>query len=424
MADQTKQSSYLTSVTGKVNVSQNIQDEITLTEIMLTESLLTPGLQTTMLVQNKLNMDTGLKNLDEYYGKDVTINAQREIIAKIFPGKKDTFSTTQQIYRISNRELINYNIEQFQIDACDRSLIKDARTFMTKSWSCATASDIVSDVLNHCIQPDNVNIESSFPPKDYIAENLHPFQVVTQQAENTLSFADNDPSFCHFMTYQDESGDDIPTHNFRSLSKMAKQKPIFTFTYSGKATTDLNYAIPSEIMAYSFPCDFDMLSDTLNGVDSNGQQIFSLITFNKLSGAVSSFGPQFDTCGTTAFSASTNLGTAEDQNSCNTNVEKYLITRKARMGLLEQDKIALRLTVPFNPIMNVGKVITANFLNSTTGNLNYGSGDYLIVNMTHNIKMGGFGVTVMDCVSNTVVAGSTIGNQTLQLGMARFGGVY
>ena len=75
------------------------------------------------------------------------------------------------------------------------------------------------------------------------------------------------------------------------------------------------------------------------------------------------------------------------------------------MALVEQDKIALRLVVPFNPILNVGKVI--NFIYTLNDNVkeNYGSGDYLIVNMTHNIKIGGFGLTILDCVSETVASG-------------------
>ena len=80
------------------------------------------------------------------------------------------------------------------------------------------------------------------------------------------------------------------------------------------------------------------------------------------------------------------------------------------MSLLEKDKIALRLTVPFNPILNVGKVITLDLINKMSMQEkqpvpNYGSGDYLILNMFHEVRRGGYAITVMDCVSTTVGSG-------------------
>jgi hypothetical protein len=395
---------YLTTLKCVVDVGNDVKEELQLNELYLTESLMTPGLQTTLIAQNRINVPSGLKNLDELRGATVHIEAERPIIKKFYTDIKSDFVTNQKIYRLSNRELLSYNVEDLQLDACDPTLIADALTFVSKSWSCQTASDVVYDVLQHCIQPQNMEIEDSFPPKDYIAENIHPFQIVTQQAEGTLSMSKMDPSFVHFMTYQNTDHTDIPTHNFKAVSTLSSQPSMFTFTYSAKTGVDQNYAKPSDIMKYSFPCDFDLLSDALNGFDENGNEILSLISYNPFSGTVSNFGPMGD-CGISPFSAATNLGTAEDQASCNTDIEKFLIKRKARMALLEQDKIALRMTVPFSPFLNVGRVITAKFINSADSGETYGSGDYLIVNMTHNIKIGGFGTTVLDCVSNTVAAG-------------------
>jgi hypothetical protein len=83
------------------------------------------------------------------------------------------------------------------------------------------------------------------------------------------------------------------------------------------------------------------------------------------------------------------------------------------MGLLEQDKIALRMVVPFNPNLNVGRTINVRFPNTNPDSVNYednrytyGTGKYLIVNMTHNIKLGGFGTTVVECVYNSVAIGA------------------
>jgi hypothetical protein len=102
----------------------------------------------------------------------------------------------------------------------------------------------------------------------------------------------------------------------------------------------------------------------------------------------------------------TNLNTAQQQDSCNFDVENHLLKRQARMNLLEQDKVALRLTVPWNPIYHAGKVITIKLHNKNEpGVFLYGSGDYLISSMVHTVKRGGFSTTTMDCVSTTTGQG-------------------
>ncbi len=79
------------------------------------------------------------------------------------------------------------------------------------------------------------------------------------------------------------------------------------------------------------------------------------------------------------------------------------------MNLLESDKIALRITVPWNPELHAGEIIKLTLKNKNDPDqLNYGSGEYLIVSMTHNIRRGGFGTTTMDCVSKTVGTSHTV----------------
>lgn len=395
---------YQTGFLALIDVDDKTREEVTLTEISLTESLLTPGLQTQIKVANKMNMDFQ-KNLNDYYGKSIYIEAARPILEKY--KYKWNFKTTQQIYRMSRRENMNYNLETFTLDACDPSLINDAKTWVSKSWGCTAPSQVVRDILRQCLdlKSDQMDIENAVKPRPYIAENIHPFQVIHQQAEVALNADKLDPSFVHFMTYQDRDGNDKPVHNFRSLTSMAKQKSVFEFTYGVKINQDVNYADPHDILSYSFPCDFDLLSDTLNGYDENGNSISSLITINPYNATSSIYGRGFTRCGGTAASTVTNKGTAQAQNTCETNVEEHLLKRRPRMALLEQDKIALRMTIPFNPNLNAGKMITAKFVNPKTNELMYGSGEYLIVSMTHSLKHGGFGVTILDCVANTVAVG-------------------
>jgi hypothetical protein len=405
-------------------ISPDLIDEFTMNEISMTESLLTPGLQTTIYVQNRINTEV-VKNLNRFSNRDVTIRATRPIISELYgeqsrpDGRKyvDFLETRQRIYRLSNRKLSNYQIEEFQIELCDPSLLTDAQTYVNKSWECKTPSEIVSDILRVCIGANSMNIEDNVGPrKMYFAPGIHPFQAITQQEEMALAGGKLDPSLVHFMTYQNERSENVPTHNFRSLTRMALQPEVFQFFYSGKNSNPYNYAMPSEIMTYSFPCDFDSLSDILNGIDPNGKNYSSISGINPTTAQVSMYSaepdrvPSDSPCGTPPWYMVTNLGSALNECS-NINSEAYLPRRKARMGLLEQDKIALRMVVPFNPNLNVGRTVDVKIPNTNPNfageenQWNFGSGKYLIVNLTHNIKLGGLGTTTLECVSNTVAAG-------------------
>jgi hypothetical protein len=399
-------------------------EELTINEVTMTESLLTPGLQTTLSVQSKINTEI-VKNLSNFNNRNVNIVVNRPIIDAMYGDKTrpdgesyvSTLETTQRIYRLSNRKLLNYQVEEFQLELCDPSLLTDASTFVTKSWECVPPTEVVRDVLRQCVGVTNVDIEDNVGPKKrYFATGIHPFQVITQQEEMALAGGKLDPSLVHFMTYQNRRSESIPTHNFRSLTNMALQNEVFEFFYSGKNSTPYNYAIPSEIMTYTFPCDFDALSDILNGIDLNGDKYSSISGINPQTAAISAYlaqhgvTPSSSPCGLPPWYSITNLGSALDD--C-TSIDpgSYLQRRKARMGLLDQDKVALRMTVPWNPNLNAGRVVYIRIPNTNPNfdgednQWNFGTGRYLIASLTHNIKLGGLGTTTIECVSDTVAAG-------------------
>ncbi len=104
--------------------------------------------------------------------------------------------------------------------------------------------------------------------------------------------------------------------------------------------------------------------------------------------------------------ALTNIVSYPEQFSCPTDVEHYMLLRQARMNLLEQDKIALRLTIPWNPELHVGMVLLARFPKGTGGEAGgiemlYGTGYYIIASLTHHFLNGGYATTTMDCIAET-----------------------
>lgn len=382
-------------------VPDHILLQFTPMEIILGESLLTPGLQTSVRVHH-YHHNVPLKNLDEFKNKPISIKIQKPGNRQF--GEPSTMEVRQINYRLDNRKLYNQNTEEFVLHACDQTLLDDAATLVSKMWKCTTPSAVVSEVLSSCAGARSLDIEPSDPARDYIAENIHPFQVVAQQANAALA-AGNDPSFVHYMTYQN-----FGTHHFRSLYYLTRQPSIMTYKFAETGDPVSGIGTPYAVITHSFPCDFDLLSDILNGVNANGADINSFMSVNPLMKMFNIFGGSGTYgCGIGSGnpkSAVSNEGSAAQQNACPDYSRLYIQKRQARMGLLEQDKIALRLTVPWNPKLHAGKIITFEIPNKNLETqLNYGSGDYLILHMKHHIKYGGYATTTLDCVSRTVGAG-------------------
>lgn len=371
--------------------------DLSLKEVILAESLLTPGLQTTLKFHAYVHANDGekLRNYDQFKNATIEVKVSREILeAYKFPKE---MRLRQRVYRISNRRMITTNIEEFTMSACDDTLLHDAKSLVSKSWQCTTPSAVVQEVLSRCAKVYQLDVEASNPGRDYIADNIHPFQVVAEQANAALADG-NDPSFVHYMTYENGG-----THHFRSLKSLVKQAPVVTFNYAEGA----QYAVPTYIMKYDNPCDFDLLSDLLNGIDENGNEINSVAALNPYTGQYSLFGNQDLDCGIgggNIIHTFTNNGAAEEHNMCNSGIEQFRLRRQARMNLLEQDKIAMKIVVPWNPVLNVGKVVDVNlYVKSATGDMSvlYGSGRYLISSLVHNVKNGGYSTTTMDLISET-----------------------
>jgi hypothetical protein len=377
----------------------NLLDQMTPEEIIMGESLLTPGLQTSVRFKHYIHVVPN-RNIDEFKSSIFSLEIERPSLQ--YFGFPKTMLVEQVVYRCEQRRFINNSIQEFVLHICDQSLLNDAMNLVSKSWKCATPSQVVSDVLTQCAGVKNLEVEPSRPARSYIAENIHPFQVVTQQADVAFTEPD-DPSFLHYMTYEN-----FGTHHFKSLKKLCEQSPIINYKFSEVGIL-AGYGIPTNIMTHQFPCDFDVLSDILNGIDENGKEATSLAVFNAVKRTFSLLGVQTVGCGLGQGVHKTTSSTdtsGKDQNVCPDSYRVSKLKRQARMSLLDQNKIALRLTVPWNPILNVGKVINISMQNKEEPNtLIYGSGDYLIMSLKHHILYGGFATTTMDCVSKTAGRG-------------------
>lgn len=384
---------------------EGLPGNITVKEINIVESLLSPAIQVMAVLQSDIYNPPG-KDFDQFKNKTMSFTIAGK--SGLYAGR--TLTASQKTYRLDNRFRVQNNmsaVEEMTFHATDETVLKDAKTLVSKSWKCTTPDKVVKHVLSNCLNAQNMKVDSATPARDYIAENIHPFQIITQQANVALD--GDDPSFIHFMTLDTMQGNGV--HHFQSLKKLSKQDdnlPVFQFSEN---TDSEGYPKATSVINFSFPCDFDYLSDLLNGLDENNQNLNSLGTvdqvwkiFNKMTGGGGGDGD----CGIGGANyklAQSNKSTADSRNSCNLDVESHLLKRQARMGLLEKDKIALRITVPWNPDLHAGKVINFMWENKTTHGPVYGHGSYLISSLIHNVRMGGYATTTMECVSTTVGMG-------------------
>lgn len=389
-----------TTVLVGMNVGEVLMRELSVVEVILVESLLTPGLQTSVKFHSYLHYPN--KILEGFKNSVLGIQINKPILQKF--GIPDQMDIVQRVYRLDSRKLISSNIEEFTLHACDDSLLNDARSLVSQSWKCVTPTSIATQVMQQClgISTDKMITEASTPARDYIADNIHPFKVIAEQTEVALAGGD-DPSFLHYMTYEN-----FGTHNFRSLYQLTREQPVFKFKFQETGRIK-GYSNPESILTYSFPCDFDILSDLLNGVEVDGSSIKSIVVTDPAHYQTGLMGNQAIGCGLgcgPVVSGFTNDNNPENYDSCHMDVQTYLLKRQARMNLLEQDKVALRVTVPWNPILHAGKLIDIEIMNKEIPNVFlFGSGRYLISSLTHTVKNGGYSLTTMDCVADTVGRG-------------------
>lgn len=381
-------------------VSQRLVTEQSLVEVYLSETILSPTLQTTIFVQDTVAIK---KNYDEYKGKRIKIQLSNPNIPN------EVLNINQVLYRIENRKPINYHTEGYNLQACDDTLLNNAKARISAFYQCASPQQIVSEALN-CVSAKAIDF-GSMPPaniRNYQPANIHPFQVVSEQSDYSIT-PSGDPSYLHYMTYRQ-----FGTHHFISMDEMTKRPTVWRYHYNDKGFEE-QLSDPNNIMQYEFPCEFDLLSDIMTGYIDSGlgygsdynASITAINPFNSGSSVVSNQVKSY-CCGGIGgvmhTSTYTNSGSSEDD-GCETSVEQYLHKRPPRMALLQKDKISLKIIVPFNPKLHAGDMIAVEFWAKRDEDYDHGTGDYLIVSLSHNVKNGGYGITTLECVARTVGAG-------------------
>ena len=402
-------------VSATIDLDSARLEDVTVKEVIVGESLLNPSAYTVTTLQSAMYFQTGFGSpidWNRFRCKPIRIN-----ISDLLGNR--TMKINQTVYRCDNRQFTSTNTgntEDLSLHSIDQSILNDAGKVWKKVWKCATPSQVVREALQQIGGSDGAMVSNNTGPgRPYMAESIHPLQVIQQQANVALANG-NDPSFIHYMTIDGNTGKNI--HNFRSLYDLmhpSAHTPVDLYAGDVGVTGDLGFSdsfadLPNRTaISFNFPCDYDVLSDILNGISCEGANLNEVRMWNPTSGDF--MGAASQVMGAVSSIANlrtswTNKGTAQQQNSCETNVEKYLLKRQARMGLLERDKIALRIVLPWSPWFHPGHQIKFNWVNRYDQTIpQYGSGRYMIVNMTHKIQFGDYATTTLDCIANTFGVG-------------------
>lgn len=412
-----------------------IFNELSGTNVYVHESILSPTVQISItfvdtihiiknLLQYKVSKNGDMPNLSM-----TVINPQFDIpgAGKVHSVQRDAELPINnfKIFRMDGRRPLNYHMEQFTLHICSPSIIKNQIYRMSHFYKMKELSKVVEDALESVgVKKGNRFVEKTDLKRDYVSNNQHPFQVISEISD--MAMKDNHAQFLHFMTTEEVQG----KHYFCSLDhliKRAKEKKAsvdFEYVYEEKGlnnTFDIN-----DIMTYEFPCDFDTLLDLSGGIIHNQADREdhkpSMVSINPFDGGVFLVdGKIHGDNKTRGFGGVLNAGAWSNRNNFestrtmgnfmgqsivgepnrSSGVEKYLHKRTENISFLHREKTDLKIIVPFNPIIHAGKLIRATFYSKReTGSKvkNYGTGVYLICHLTHDIKIGNYGTTTLECI--------------------------
>lgn len=395
--------------------------ELSVTNVYVHESILSPTVQISVTFVDSVHL---IKNFLQYkIAKGEMPNLSMTVINPMFniEGRGPHGVTRDaelpinnfQVYRMDSRRPLNYHMEQFTLHICSPSIIKNQIYRMSDFYKMKELSKVVEDAMDSVGIKKNVrSIEKTDIHRDYISNNQHPFQVIAEITD--MAMKDNHAQYLHYMTTEEVQG----KHYFISLKKLLNNaekkgfKPDFNYEYSEKGANE-TFTI-NDIMTYEFPCDFDTLLDLSGGIIHNKEDHKnhkpSMVSINPFDGGIFMVdGKIHGDKKLRGFGGALNAGAWSNKNNFEapgltsrpSGVEKYLHKRTENITFLHRERIDLKIVVPFNPRLHVGNLIDVSFYSKRekgSKNKDYGSGIYLVCHMTHDVKVGNYGTTILECI--------------------------
>lgn len=328
----------------------------------------------------------------------------------------DNIKETFRIYKITKRKPTGNQLsETYEFNFCSEELFLSEQTKVSQSYPSTSVSDIVSDILSTKLKVNSNKvgaIESTTGIYDFIIPNMKPFEAISWLS--TYARPTNYPG-SDFLFYQTREG-----FQFRSLQSIFNDEIYGTYKYSAKNADSSQQNTQDEQVTVQ---KFEMFKtyDSLNEINA-GTLANRLISIDPLirSFYVTDFDyTKYVAQATTLNSnAPTNYLTnrlGESQNETYNGalkvatsnkdemmvdyiksrsgsvgkdifIETYVPLRTAQISLANYTKI--KLTIPGNPGITVGRVIQFNMnsldpMNKTPQGDEFYSGKYIVTAVRH-----------------------------------------
>ena len=329
-----------------------------------------------------------------------------------------------RVYKIGDRVPGgNPNTNYYTLYFCSEELLLSEQNKVTKSYTGTKISDLVKNILNILqVLPSKIyNIEETTGIYDFTIPRLKPLEAISWLSTYARPKASGTVG-ADMLFFETKDG-----YNFRSIKSMISQEPMATYKYQ---LNNLEVADMVEkvftVIDYEFVKTQDVLENINSGMLSNKlisidpfKKSYTTTNFNVNSNGATNIGSLKNRLGKTQAQSYDSVVKVAISNSNQKQIpyikenegsvaqdifiEKYLPSRTSQINLANY--ITVKMTVPGNPSLTVGRTINFNLLTQRNTESNnqkdldaYYSGKYLITAMRHVIKAEGKYLTILEIV--------------------------
>jgi hypothetical protein len=349
--------------------------------------------------------------------ESLSLNGEESIEIKFGKTVNDSRPTqTFRLYSIPRRiPAANMNGEVLHIYFCSEELLTSELSKVTKAYKGFAINGIVQRILKDELK-SNKKFYSDYTAGtyDFNVPTLKPLEAISWLSTYALPFANNRKG-ADMLFYENYEG-----FHFRSLGKLYEQTPYKTYKYQQKNAGSIEQDVIS-VLDYEFVKNFDVLSEVSAGTFANrlisidpitrGVKVTdfdylkyegSTLNRNKPESPVPVVSPK----SVIKFSVSNSEQVRQPfiptgSTSPDIYAETTIPNRTAQIALA--NFTVLKIKIPGDPNISVGKVIIFNMLkttretSTTESNLdNFYSGKYIVTAVRHIIQSQGVFQTVLE----------------------------
>ena len=358
------------------------------------------------------------------------------------PGNDEKIQRTFRAYKVSNRHIVKNQNETYTIHFCSEEAILSEQYKVSKSYPNTKISAIVDDIMFNQLGTANtkflsINNEETTGVRDIVIPNLKPFEAINWLCTQAISDT-TQTTGTSYLFYENMNG-----YNFKSLQTLFTAPVYGIYKYEPK-----NVNMPDDpraqdlgmealnVIGFEVVSNYDSLDMINSGAYANQLIAIDLLSlsytvnnfdylnyFNSaqklnpypiLANSYNRFGQTANTTYQAVVkTAVTNTGNSTKNSYIKTkqpsikdvNIETTIPFRTAQIP--EINAIKYKISIPGDPFMTVGNIITFNLqeLTRTTDDKsldNFYSGNYLVTAVKHTIDIEGKFMTLMEISKESV----------------------